>query len=478
MKTKVLSVIGVVMMLVFAACSGEKDYVNVIPADVSLVASFDLEQLVENCELSEADYDKLKSEVGKAVKDGMDARQTAVIDRIMADPLESGVDFRKKAYMFAMPEAKEAAFLFSVSDKDKLDALMNAMGESLEEADGCRYMMPGEKSVMIYNESVLLFAGTTAGTAEALKQKVFGWMGGKGASYAATEEFRKLEAAEGEIAMVTSLDIMPQQYKMMGAMSLPQGVELKDIKNLVSLCFEKGELVMDIEALYLTDAVRNMAEDQKKVYGGKVTDKFFGKFPADAMAWLGLNMNGKELYTYLLNNPVVGPQLQQAGMPVDAGKIMSAIDGEIAFGMWEEQGEPLFSFYAEVNNDDFLSDLDAFKFLFDKQHIRFGIEDNVFYLTNGREEEPEKTLADAAWAEEAEGKLVFGAMNIRSYAALMSGLSPNSAAVATAVADAFDYVMMYGDDYDRSRLVLAMKDKDTNVLKQWIDLAKKMNGLN
>lgn len=478
MKTKVLSVIGVVMMLVFAACSGEKDYVNVIPADVSLVASFDLEQLVENCELSEADYDKLKSEVGKAVKDGMDARQTAVIDRIMADPLESGVDFRKKAYMFAMPEAKEVAFLFSVSDKDKLDALMNAMGESLEEADGCRYMMPGEKSVMIYNESVLLFAGTTAGTAEALKQKVFGWISGKGASYAATGEFRKLEAAEGEIAIVTSLDIMPQEYKMVGAMGLPQGVELKDIKNLVSLCFEKGELVMDIEALYLTDAVRNMAESQKKLYSGKVTDKFFGKFPADAMVWLGLNMNGKELYTYLLNNPVVGSQLQQAGMPVDAGKVMSAIDGEIAFGAWEEQGVPRFSIYAEVNNDDFLSDLDIFKPLFDKQHIRFGIEDKVFYLTNSQGEEFEQTLADAAWAEEAEGKLVFGAMNIRSYAALMSGLSPNSAAVATAVADAFDYVMMYGDDYDRSRLVLAMKDKDTNVLKQWIDLAKKMNGLN
>lgn len=478
MKTKVLSVIGVVMMLVFAACSGEKDYVNVIPADVSLVASFDLEQLVENCELSEADYDKLKSEVGKAVKDGMDARQTAVIDRIMADLLESGIDFRKKAYLFAMPEAKEVGILFAVSDKGKLDALMDAMDETLEEADGCRYMMPGEKSVMIYNESVLLFAGSTAGTAEALKQKVFGWISGKGASYAATGEFRKLEAAEGEIAIVTSLDIMPQEYKMVGAMGLPQGVELKDIKNLVSLCFEKGELVMDIEAFYLTDAVRNMAESQKKLYSGKVTDKFFGKFPADAMVWLGLNMNGKELYTYLLNNPVVGPQLQQVGMPVDAGKIMSAINGEIAFGMWEEQGVPRFSIYAEVNNDDFLSDLDIFKPLFDKQHIRFGIEDKVFYLTNSQGEEFEQTLADAAWAEEAEGKLVFGAMNIRSYAALMSGLSPNSAAVATAVADAFDYVMMYGDDYDRSRLVLAMKDKDTNVLKQWIDLAKKMNGLN
>lgn len=478
MKTKVLSVIGVVMMLVFAACSGEKDYVNVIPADVSLVASFDLEQLVENCELSEADYDKLKSEVGKAVKDGMDAKQIAVIDRIMADLLESGIDFRKKAYLFAMPEAKEAGILFAVSDKGKLDALMDAMDETLEEADGCRYMMPDGKSVLIYDESALLLAVASAETSEALRQKVFGWMGGKGASYAATEEFRKLEAAEGEIAMVTSLDIMPQQYKMMGAMSLPQGVELKDIKNLVSLCFEKGELVMDIEALYLTDAVRNMAEDQKKVYGGKVTDKFFGKFPADAMVWLGLNMNGKELYTYLLNNPVVGPQLQQAGMPVDAGKIMSAIDGEIAFGMWEEQGEPLFSFYAEVNNDDFLSDLDAFKFLFDKQHIRFGIEDNVFYLTNGREEEPEKTLADAAWADEADGRLAFGVMNIRSYATLMSVLSPDSVAVATAMADAFDYVMMYSDGYDRSRLVLAMKDKDTNVLKQWIDLAKKMNGLN
>ena len=478
MKTRILGVIAVVMTLALAACSGKKDYASVIPENASLVASVDLAQLLENCELSEADYDKLKSEMGKVLKDGMDAKQTAVIDRIMADPLESGVDFRKKAYLFAMPEAKEAGILFAVSDKGKLDALMDVMDETLEEADGCRYMVPDGKSVLVYDDSALLLAVSSVKTSEALQQEVLEWMSGKGASYAATEEFGRLEAAEGEIAIVTSLDIMPQQYKMMGAMGLPQGVELKDIKNLVSLCFEKGELVADVEALYLADAVRNMAESQKKLYGGKVSDKFLAKFPADALLWTGFNMDGKELYTFLSSNPVIGPQLQNGGMPVDFGKILNAIDGEMAFGMWEEQGEPLFSFYAEVNNDDFLSELDAFKFLFDKQHIRFGIEDNVFCITNSREEEPEKTLADAAWADEADGRLAFGIMNIRSYATLMSVLSPGSAPVATAMADAFDYVMMYSDGYDRSRLVLVMKDKDTNVLKQWIDLAKKMNGLN
>ena len=44
------------MMLVFAACSGEKDYVSVISADVSLVASFGLEQLVGCGEVAEVDY--------------------------------------------------------------------------------------------------------------------------------------------------------------------------------------------------------------------------------------------------------------------------------------------------------------------------------------------------------------------------------------------------------------------------------------
>ena len=491
MKTRILGVIAVVMTLALAACSGKKDYANVIPENASLVASVDLAQLLENCELSEADYDKLKSEMGKVLKDGMDAKQTAVIDRIMADPLESGVDFRKRAYLFAMPEAKEAGILFAVSDKGKLDALMDVMDETLEEADGCRYMVPDGKSVLVYDDSALLLAASSVKTSEALQQEVLEWMSGKGASYAATEEFRRLEAAEGEIAIVTSLDIMPQQYKMMGAMGLPQGVELKDIKNLVSLCFEKGELVADVEALYLADAVRNMAESQKKLYGGKVSDKFFGKFPADALLWAGFNMDGKELYTFLSSNPVIGPQLQNGGMLVDFGKILNGIDGEIAFGMWGGLQIPRFGLYAEVSNADFLQDFEGIKPLLDAQDIRFGIEDNVFFITNSRTADAEETLKNAAWADEAEGKLAFAAIDFKALASLLAGfsslnpesLSPSmtgsilSAAVGP-VMDAFDYLMMYSDGYDRSRLVLVMKDKDTNVLKQWIDLAKKMNGLN
>ena len=62
MKTRILGVIAVVMTLALAACSGKKDYANVIPENASLVASVDLAQLLENCELSEADYDKLKWE--------------------------------------------------------------------------------------------------------------------------------------------------------------------------------------------------------------------------------------------------------------------------------------------------------------------------------------------------------------------------------------------------------------------------------
>lgn len=79
-------------------------------------------------------------------------------------------------------------------------------------------------------------------------------------------------------------------------------------------------MIMDAENFYTDKTVESMVKEQMKIYAGKVDDTFMEKYPNDAMLWMGINLNGKELYTYLLNNNVLGEKLKSGSLPIDVEK--------------------------------------------------------------------------------------------------------------------------------------------------------------
>lgn len=222
-----------------------------------------------------------------------------------------------------------------------------------------------------------------------------------------------------------------------------------------------------------------MLEDQMKIYAGKVSDKFLNKYTNDAMLWMGVNLKGKELYTYLLNNPVVGDKLKNRSLPIDVEKLVSAIDGQVALGISSGAPIPSIGLYAEVNNDDFLQDLAEWKPILDLQKINFGVEDGVFYLTNQKEVSAENSLKKAPWAGDVDDYLFFLMVNMDSWGSMLASQTRGvEGAVIKMLSDYIDYVTITANDATYSSLTFMMKDKEKNVLEQWVNAAKKMSGLN
>lgn len=475
-----------VVTLLAVACSTEKkQYVNVIPADASLVASFNMRQMIEKCALSEADTKQLQDEIGKAIKNEMAGNDVDLINKIMANPSESGIDWRENLYVFALPGGNITGIVVAVSDKSKLEEAMNVLVSQnackpFKDGAGFSYTTVEEQSLIAYNETTLLvLLSQVSGEVETLESKADEWLNASENTYAETESFKKLVEIGGDIALIASTDILSQQYLSMVKMSLPEQIDLKNIKSAVAVRFEQGKMIMDAENFYTDKTVESMVKEQMKIYAGKVDDTFMEKYPNDAMLWMGINLNGKELYTYLLNNNVLGEKLKSGSLPIDVEKMVSAIDGQVALGIGSDASIPSIGLYAEVNNDDFLQDLSQWKPILDLQKISYGVEDGVFYLTNQKEVSVGNSLKKAPWAREADGKLFFMMIDFRSWGGLLASQTRGvEGAVIKMLSEYIDYVTVSADDATHSSLTFIMRDKEKNVLEQWVNAVKKMNGMN
>ena len=237
-----------VVTLLAAACSTEKkQYVNVIPADASLVASFNMRQMIEKCALSEADTKQLQDEIGKAIKNEMAGNDVDLINKIMANPSESGIDWRENLYVFAMPGGNITGIVVAVSDKSKLEEAMNVLVSQnackpFKDGAGFSYTTVEEQSLIAYNETTLLvLLSQVSGEVETLESKADEWLNASENTYAETESFKKLVEIGGDIALIASTDILPQQYLSMVKMSLPEQIDLKISSRQLPFALSRGK---------------------------------------------------------------------------------------------------------------------------------------------------------------------------------------------------------------------------------------------
>lgn len=478
---KVIRNLAVFLAIFFliTACSHRNSYVNVLPSEASLVASIDVPSLIEKSGLSESDERLLKEKVGKILKGELRVDEAALVEKVVAHPEESGINWTDKVYMFVMPDNYATGVLASVDNRDKLEALLNVLAEqkvcdSFADGDGYRYAVSEGKFLLAYNEIAFLMVGVQAESEiESLKGKVKMWMNAsKAQSYASTEGYAKLQAEEGDIKMDVSMNILPQQYAIMAAAGLPDEIQLKDVHSIVGICFEKGELDVNVENYYTNDKLEAQVERIAALYDGRTSGKFLDKFSDDVMFWVNTCVDGKELYSYLQENPSTSAQLKNAHLPVNLERILTALQGELALGISVSGRIPQLGLYVEVIDDAFLQELEAFKSVLETLGFRYGIEDEVFYLTN-RKDVKDESLKNAFWADESKDKLVFFIIDVNTLKA-MAPLLPASKRMAIEMMGTYiESVQIYASEVQRGHFVLKAVDKDTNILKQCIDLVKK-----
>ena len=113
--------------------------------------------------------------------------------------------------------------------------------------------------------------------------------------------------------------------------------------------------------------------------------------------------------------------------------------------------------------------------------IYIGVKDGVFYLTNDKmcaeQKEVDNSMKNESWAGNVPGKRCFFVMNCYSLNEIMNAnhqVYSSKDQLTQRMLSVMDYMTVEAKDDTHGRMELGMKDKETNVLKQWIALGKEL----
>ena len=348
---------------------------------------------------------------------------------------------------------------------------------------------------MAWTDDAFLMLAGDGGDPKDLQHQASMWLRQKeGEGYSGTPEFKKLEDADEDVAMVTSLNAMPKSYLGPVTMGLPADLNLNDLKIFSTLDFQAGRAVMEVETL-LEGKFKDLLKKQAEV-SGELDGTYLKVFPANTVCWMAANVNGEKAYELLRENPTVRQELDNSMIPLDFEAIFKAVKGDVAVAIPEMSLRPGFILYADVKNGDFMRTFEDLKpmlamtngqmRLVDRGENAYqfvvangamlgkargpvsfwlGVKDDRFYLTNqedliGREVKG-LSLKDCDWAKDVKDKHFYLNVNFQALAAVLPQIP---------YVGMLDYLSIESDEPTKARLVLQLKDHKENVLKQLVKI--------
>lgn len=515
MAKKTISQLSVLTLLVvfLAACSKKAEYVNVIPADATAVASIDLKSLVNKAGMNDKENETAKQKLMEALKSGTSAATFQQLEKVMNNPTTSGLDLEAPFYIFSSPQTESGAFVAKVSSKDDLRASLDVMAkeqicEPVNSADGYDFTTLNGM-LLAYNETtaIILPIDGTSDT-ETAKETVNKLMK-QGADKSITKSgaFQKMEKQKNDINFFASMSAIPAAYRSQISIGLPTDIQLEDISVVGGLSFDNGKIALKTENYTENEAVKSLLKKQKDSFEA-TNGKFVKYFPVSTLMFLNVGVKGEGLYNLLSENKEFSNTVSIAKSD-EVKEIFSSFDGDISVGLINVtmNSAPTFLAYADIKNvkalealyknkqalglnrgEDIL-ELSQNEYVFKTRgmNIFFGVKDKQMYATNDEllyksvGKEVDKSISEAPYAAEMKNKTFFMAINTEAILDLpvvkmLVGFGGQEFKTYTDLASKVSYITADSEG-ESSETALCLKDKDANALKQIVNFAKQFAGM-
>ena len=354
-----------VLAFIMSACDKGSDYRNAIPSKSAAVVAVDLNSMSEKMGLSGEKVDKpLLDKLENMVKSGLTGSD-ALIEKIFDDGTESGLGLKDKIYLFAGEQAKMGGLLVKVTDRDKLEELLDVLKKQqlcsdVKESDGCRWAILGEWLLAYNKGAFVLVADNKGSNPESLVRQASMWLRQKeGEGFSATEDFKSIESKNGDVVMWTSLELLPQEAVYPLTMGVSAELKLKDVKALSVVDFQQGKTVVDIETMIADKVMKNILEKKQQVTSS-IKGNYLDMFPSNTPFWATANIKGGEFYDFLCENPAMRRYFDNSMIPLDFRSIFNAISGDVSLAMSGTDGREFIA-YADVNSDSFMESFERLK---------------------------------------------------------------------------------------------------------------------
>lgn len=376
-----LSVLGVLIVFM-AACSKKAEYIHVIPADASAVASVNLNTLADKAGLNDKENEGMKQKMMEALKSGMNAAAFQQLEKIMKDPSQSGIDIKAPVFVFTSKTFITPAMVAKVSNIDDLRASLDLMAKEgicqpIAEEDGYSFTTLQKSSLLVFNENAAVLT-EAYGTSQmdVAKQTISTLL-------KQTEEnsimknsgFKKMQNQKGDINFFASMDAVPKIYSQQISMGLSSQLDLSEVMAVGNLNFEKGKIALQIET-YSDNAETDALLKKQAQAVKKLNTTFLQNFPESTLAFLNIGVNGAAFYDLLLNNEEFRRNVSLAKAE-EVKSLFASFDGDISIGLINVtmNSAPTFAAYADAKNGN------ALKALYDKKkELKLGRNEDIIQL--------------------------------------------------------------------------------------------------
>lgn len=507
----------IVLTALFAACSKQVNYTSVIPSDASMVTAIDLKSLIDKAGLNDKENEATKQQVMDALKKEMSASAFQQMEKIMKNPAESGIDISVPVYLFMSPAFSTPAIVAQVCDESALNASLETLvqeqvAQPVTEADGYSFTVIGN-GVLAFNDSAMLIAsGENESQMEQLQASVSNLMKQEEEnSIAKAAVFQKMQATKGDIKFFASMGAVPELYKKQLNITLPQSIPWEDITLIAGVSFNNGEIVFTSEPYLENEEVKAMVQEQLAALKTP-SHKFDKYFPASTLMLFNYSVDGAKMYDLMLHQyEEMSKSMTEYKQMVDMFKdenvkeLICSLNGDITMGFTGvTMNIPTFVAYAEVKDAAALEKLYqnrqslnlpkggftelnkneyAYK-LMGLLNIYFGVKDNILYLTNDENvyrnfgTVEKESIDKAPYAAEMKGSSAFVAINVEAILDLpavkmAANMGGGKVQPYINLASKLSYFSAYSKD-TTGQVTLCLKDKDTNALKQIVDIVKQL----
>lgn len=510
-----LALMAVVVALV-SACSEKKfEYTNVIPANASTVVSINLKSLADKAGLNDKENKEAKQKLTDAMKSGMNAATFQQVEMIMKDPKKSGIDVSEPLYVFNTATFP-TTIIAKVSNEDDLHALLETLEKEkvcqpLTSGDGFQFTQMGNQVLIAYTPSVLILANYSGTTQlEKIKQDIPALLKQTNEnSIASSTAFKKMQKMGGDInAMFSPASLMGSYANMIKASDMPYNIDLKDLQMLGSLSFDKGKISMKYENFTENPELQALFDKQKKATR-PIENTFLKYFPKSTLMYLSMGINGEEFYNMLLENEQFQKNFSIAKAN-EVKELFGTFQKDISAGLinFTMNNAPTFLMYASVKSaapvqllyekknelglkggDDILK-LGENEYVYKSKvlNLFFGVRNNSLYATNDEllyksiDKAVDPSIKDTEFASNIKGKNSAFVINAEAILALpivkmLSEYGGTQYATAFALVDKIAYIEAVGDPNNNADMVIQLKDKNVNALKQIVNFIKEFAGI-
>lgn len=495
--------------MLMSACSSTSDYRNAIPVKSAAVVAFDVNSMAEKSGLSGSNADKeILARFKNMVNSGLSGSED-LVNKIFDDAGESGLGFKERIYLFMGEQAKIGGLLVKVTDRDKLEELLEALRKQQictqpKEADGCEWTVVGNWLLAYNDVAMVLVADKKGSDPKSLVRQASMWLRQKdGEGFSASDDFKLMEQKQEDIVLWSSLEVLPREAVYPLTMGVSAELRLKDVKAISTVDFMTGKTVMDVEMMVSDNVMKGILE-KKQMVTSSVKGGYLDMFPSSTPFWTTANIKGGEFYDFMCENPSVRRYFEKSMIPLDFRSIFNAINGDVALSMSGPDGKEFIAF-ADVTTDDFLKSFETLKSMaaltggqvilrnYGDNGYEFktadgslvgltpgylalwiGVKDGKLYVTNKESLIDRRVLGlslrNREWGKRVEGQRFFMVSDLTSLDRILD-LKKLKGTMASVLAffGGLDYLTAESADGKNVHIEIIMKDKKRNPLSVMLD---------